>query len=88
MPNSVAKVLVTSRSSLTSSGERRAEGVVASSVKKDLALSLIKEHGQLKEPISDLIRVRPTRAELQTILSKAAADIGMPQLTAQIDDNL
>ena len=65
-----------------------AEGVVANSVEKDLALSLIKEHGQLKEPISDLIRVRPTRAELQTILSKAAADIGMPQLSAQIDDNL
>jgi osmotically-inducible protein OsmY/ribosomal protein L40E len=65
-----------------------AEGVVASSVEKDLALSLIKEHGQLKEPISDQIRVRPTRAALQAILDKVAADSGWSQVSAQIDDSL
>jgi len=65
-----------------------AEGLVASATEKDLALAMIREHGQLKEPISDLIRVRPTRAELQVILDKAAADTGIPQASAQIDDTL
>lgn len=65
-----------------------AEGLVASATERDLALAMIREHGQLKEPISDLIRVRPTRAELQAILDKAAADTGIPQASAQIDDSL
>ncbi|WP_171047397.1 BON domain-containing protein [Candidatus Accumulibacter phosphatis] len=65
-----------------------AEGLVASAAEKDLALAMIREHGQLKEPISDLIRVRPTRAELQAILDKAAANTGIPQASAQIDDSL
>ncbi|MBL8424900.1 MAG: BON domain-containing protein [Candidatus Accumulibacter phosphatis] len=65
-----------------------AEGLVASATEKDLALAMIREHRQLKEPISDLIRVRPTRAELQAILDKAAADTGIPQASAQIDDSL
>lgn len=65
-----------------------AEGLVGNATEKDQALAVIRAHGKFKEPLVDLIRVRPTRAELQAILNKVAADTGIPQASAQIDEGL
>jgi len=65
-----------------------AKGLAANSAEKEQALALIKGHRQLKEPLSDMIRVRPTRAELQAVLNKAVEDTRIPQASAQIDETL
>jgi osmotically-inducible protein OsmY len=62
------------------------EGMVASQVEKDQALSLIKQYGELKEGVIDNIRVKPSRAEMEVQLNKVLADAGMRQVTAQIDE--
>ena len=64
-----------------------AEGMVGSPAEKQQALALVRGHGELKE-ITDSIRVKPTREELAQRLTKALADAGMSQVTAQLDEGL
>ena len=64
-----------------------AEGTVGSQPEKQQALALINGHSGLKE-ITDNIRVKPTREELAQRLTKALADAGMSQVTAQVDEGL
>lgn len=64
-----------------------ADGMVGSQAEKQQALALINGHSGLKE-ITDNIRVKPTREELAQRLTKALADAGMSQVTAQVDEGL
>jgi osmotically-inducible protein OsmY len=64
-----------------------ADGFVASQAEKDQALALVRSYGALKE-ITDNVRVKPTREELAQRLTKALADAGMSQVTAQLDEGL
>lgn len=63
------------------------EGLVASQAEKDQALALLQSRRELNGVI-DTIRIKPGRADLEQMISKALADAGMMQVTVQIDEKL
>lgn len=60
-----------------------ASGAVTSQAQKDQALTLLKQHSELKEVV-DAIQVSPDPVEVEKEVNKAIADAGVKEITAQV----